>query len=108
MGRVHFDEAALSWLRGLPIEPVLDALGLFWRRDEAFKPEKDPRTVRLFVSSKEGAAWELLVTGVKWFDSRAEKGGGGSIDLTMHLLKIDFLSAVALLFKTTGHRTRDS
>jgi hypothetical protein len=42
--------------------------------------------VRLYVSSPEGAAWELLVTGPKWFDTRAGKGGGGGIDLVMHLL----------------------
>ncbi|MBZ3343388.1 hypothetical protein IPR00_22095, partial [Xanthomonas perforans] len=37
---------------------------------------------------------ELLATGPKWYDTRAEKGGGGAIDLAMHLLRLDFVSAV--------------
>jgi hypothetical protein len=97
MGRSHFDEEVLSWLRSLPLARVLDALGFFYRRDEAFKPEKDARTIRLFVSTPQGQAWELLVTGVKWYDSRAAVGGGGAIDLVMHLRRVDFVEAVTLL-----------
>jgi hypothetical protein len=88
----------------LPREDVLfildrlrDAGKLFWRRDADFKPEKDVRTVRLYVSSPEGHAWELLVTGPKWYDTRAEKGGGGGIDLTMHLFRLPFVDAVKRL-----------
>jgi len=99
MGRARFDEAALSWLRELPIERVLDALGLYWRLDPDFKPEKNPRTVRIFISSKDGSAWELLVTGLKWFDTRVGVGGGGAIDFTMHVMKLDFMAAVSLLFR---------
>ena len=45
----------------------------------------------------EGFAWELLVTGPKWFDTRAGEGGGGGIDLVMHLLGLDFVKSVKLL-----------
>ncbi len=31
--------------------------------------------------------------GPKWFDTRAEKGGG-AIDLAMHLLRLEFVAAV--------------
>ena len=44
-----------------------------------------------------GGMVELLVTGPKWYDTRAEKGGGGAIDLAMHLLRLDFVSAVKRL-----------
>ena len=95
-----FDDETLAFARSLPLSEVLDKLGqqlgFFWRRDPDFKPEKDQRTVRLYVS-REGAAWELLVTGVKWFDTRAGKGGGGGIDLVMHLLGLDFVKSVKLL-----------
>jgi hypothetical protein len=75
-----FDDETLAFARSLPLSEVLDKLGqqlgFFWRRDPDFQPEKDQRTVRLYVS-REGAAWELLVTGAKWFDTRANKGGEG-------------------------------
>ena len=85
----------------MPLALVLEKLSndgkLFWRVDPDYVPLKDKRTVRLFLSSPSGAAWEVLVTGIKWFDVRAEKGGGGGIDLVMHLLGIDFVAAVKLL-----------
>lgn len=64
---------------------ALDVLGLYWKRDPDFVPIKDKSTVRLNVSVGTGVV-ELLATGPKWYDTRAEKGGGGAIDLTMHLL----------------------
>lgn len=101
MARKSFDDETLKWVREMPLSLVFDRLRdagkLFWRRDADFKPEKDARTVRLFVSSPEGFAWELLVTGPKWFDTRAGKGGGGGIDLVMHLLGLDFVKSVKLL-----------
>ena len=84
------------------LDRLRDAGKLFWRRDADFKPEKDARTVRLYVSSPEGQAWELLVTGPKWYDTRAEKGGGGGIDLVMHLLSLDFVQSVKLLAAGAG------
>ena len=96
-----FDDAALARVREMPLFKVLDRLGdegkLFWRRDPDFVPDKDSRTVRLFLSSPSGFAWEVLVTGLKWFDVRAGKGGGGAIDLVMYLLDVDFVAAVKLL-----------
>lgn len=111
MTRRSFDDETLAWVREMPLSQVLDRLRdaghLFWRRDADFVPEKDKRTVRLYVSSPSGFAWEVLVTGPKWFDVRAGKGGGGGIDLVMHLLGIDFVKAVKLLsagFAAPGQR----
>jgi len=47
--------------------------------------------------SVSGGVVELLATGSKWYDTRVEKGGGGAIDLAMHLLGLDFVSAVKKL-----------
>jgi hypothetical protein len=97
----QFNEATLNRVREMPLSQVLDRLRddgrLFWRRDREFVPEKDTRTVRLHVSSPAGLAWEILVTGLKWYDVRAGKGGGGGIDLVMHLQGGDFVQAVKLL-----------
>ncbi|CCG39552.1 hypothetical protein [Xanthomonas citri] len=57
---------------------------------------KDKATRRLYVSLGNGVV-ELLATGPKWFDTRADKGGGGAIDLAMYLLRLDFVSAVKQL-----------
>ena len=48
-----------------------------------------------------GGGVELLATGPKWYDTRAEKGGGSAIDLAMHLLRLDFVSAVKRLQAAT-------
>lgn len=101
MAKRAFDDETLERVREMPLAMVLDRLRdhgkLFWRRDLDFRPEKDARTGRVFVSLPNGSAWELLVTGSKWYDSRKGKGGGGGIDLVMHLLTLDFVSAVKLL-----------
>jgi hypothetical protein len=41
--------------------------------------------------------FELLVTGPKWYDTRAERGGGGAIDLAMYILRLSFVDAVKRL-----------
>ena len=103
MARKSFGEAQLAQVRGLPLLGILEGLKadgtLFWRRDADFVPAKDNRTMRLFISSPSGVAWEILVTDLKWYDSRAGKGGGGGIDLVMYLLGVDFLTAVTLLLE---------
>lgn len=97
MARRVFDDGMLAALRQLPLTDALNKLGIFWKIDSDFRPEKDMRTVRLHVSSVTGRAWEILVTGDKWFDTRAGKGGGGSIDLVMYLLEVNFVAAVKQL-----------
>lgn len=83
-------------MREMPVSAALDLLGLYWKRDADFKPIKDKHTERVNVSIGGGVV-ELLATGPKWYDTRTEKGGGGAIDLAMHLLRLDFVSAVKRL-----------
>lgn len=94
--RRSFPPELLARLRDMPVADTLDLLGVYWKRDPDFRPMKDKATVRLNVSIGGGGV-ELLATGPKWYDTRAEKGGGGAIDLTMHLLRLDFVSAVKRL-----------
>ena len=96
MVRRLFDDAVLLRLRGVPLEVVLDALDCHVSKDQAFVPVKDPRTERWFVSAGPGVT-ELLVTGLKWFNASEGKGGGGGIDLVIHLLKLSFVDAVKRL-----------
>jgi len=59
----------------MTVQETLDRLGLYWKRDPDFVPVKDKATVRLNVSIGGGGV-ELLATGPKWYDTRAEQGGG--------------------------------
>jgi hypothetical protein len=94
--RRSFAPAALAALRSMTPQQTLDRLGLGWKRDPDFRPQKDSRTVRLYVTVG-GQVVELLATGIKWFDPRSQKGGGGAIDLAMHLCGLDFVGAVKRL-----------
>jgi hypothetical protein len=94
--RRSFDPAALDALRSMTPAETLDRLGLGWKRDPDFKPIKNQSTMRLHVSVG-GCVTELLATGQRWFDTRAQRGGGGAIDLTMHLLRLSFVDAVKRL-----------
>ncbi|MGV4008816.1 hypothetical protein ACV8SI_25645 [Citrobacter freundii] len=91
-----FSPELLDQFRAMPVPAALDALGVYWKRDPDFVPVKDKMTVRLNVSLGGGVV-ELLATGPKWYDTRAEKGGGGAVDLAMHLLRLDFVNAVKRL-----------
>jgi hypothetical protein len=90
------DAQTLARVRALPLQGALEQLGLYVARDRDFRAVKDPTTERWHVSVGHGV-FELLVTGIKWFDARARTGGGGAIDLTMHLLRLDFVGAVKKL-----------
>lgn len=80
----------------MPALAALDLMGLYWKQDPDFRPVKDKHTTRVNISIRENSK-ELLITGPKWYDTRAQKGGGGTIDLAMHLLQLDFVSAVKQL-----------
>lgn len=63
---------------------VLEDLGYYVSRDAAFEPRKSKRTMSVFIS-KDPDVREFILTGEKWYDKRKEVGGGGAIDLVMHL-----------------------
>lgn len=86
MAKRSFSPELLESLRSMVVTKALDALGLHWKRDPDFQPVKDAATLRLHVA-----------VGGQVFDTRADKGGGGAIDLAMHLLRLDFVAAVKRL-----------
>ncbi len=91
-----FDDEDVARLRTASLVRALDVLCLDMKRDRDFVPRKAEVTERWYVSVGSGV-YELLVTGQKWFDAHEGRGGGGAIDLTMHLLKLDFVGAVKRL-----------
>lgn len=99
--RRRFSAATIDRLRNLPIEIALQVSATVVKADPAFIPTKDART-RRWNSLTELGDYEILTTGCKWYDTRAGVGGGGAIDLTMHLLGLSFAYAVKRLTVQVG------
>ena len=91
--RRSFSQTTLSRLREMPSEAALARLAIFLKTDQTYQPAKDATSRRWQVRTTIGE-FEILTTGVKWYDVRAKKGGGGSIDLAMHVLHVPFVRAV--------------
>ena len=99
--RRTFSRATLSSLREMPSEDALALLATHYKADPTYLPVKDSRSRRWYVHTERGD-FEILTTGPKWYDGRARTGGGGAIDLAMHLQQISFVDAVKLLIER-GH-----
>lgn len=104
--RRSFSFATLARLRDQPVEAVLARLAIDLKADPTFIPIKDIRSRRWHVHTTHGD-FEILTTGLKWYDTRACKGGGGAIDLAMHLLGLSFVEAVRHLADQGGTHGTD-
>ena len=104
--RKSFDAATLTRLRAMPMSVALELLSVHSKADPTYLPLKDKHSRRLYVTTLRGE-FEIVVTGVKWYDTRAQIGGGGSIDLAMHLLGLSFVDAVAHLTANEGQHGPD-
>lgn len=98
-----FDRATLTRLRQMPSEDALALLAIHCKADPTYVPQKHATSRRWHARTVRGE-FEILTTGVKWYDTRAKTGGGGAIDLTMHVLQVSFVDAVRLLTKQTHGR----
>jgi hypothetical protein len=96
-----FNPSTLTRLRDLPSEAVLARLAVELKPDPTFAPLKNADSRRWHAHTARGD-FEILTTGPKWYDTRARKGGGGGIDLAMHVLGLSFVEAVKRLIKDTG------
>lgn len=90
------DSGEIGRWRNLNAAVALMALADHAKRDPTFEPIKDRTTVR-WHANVAGRDFELLLTGPKFFDTHSEVGGGGAIDLAMHLLRADFKTATSAL-----------
>lgn len=93
MRKKSFDSVFLADLRHIPIQELLTKLGLYCKIDTDFLSIKNKNTKRLHISVG-NSVFEIIITGQKWYDQRQAKGGGGCIDLVMHILKLPFVKAV--------------
>lgn len=86
----------LARWRNLDAIAVLLVLAEHVKEDRSFQAVRSTGTKRLHVSAAD-ADWEFLVYGPKFYDTRARKGGGGAVDLVMHLWRAPFRKAVQIL-----------
>jgi hypothetical protein len=84
-----FRDAAQA-ARDLPLDAVAERLGLTVSGTDRNK----------WVDAEGRLA--VTLTGQKWFDHKAQKGGGGAIDLTMHCLDADYQRAISWLGHEVG------
>jgi hypothetical protein len=94
--RRSFSASTLTRLRQMPASDALALLATHVKPDPTYQPLKDEHSRRWHASTARGE-FEILTTGVKWYDTRAHAGGGGAIDLAMHLLGVSFVDAVKRL-----------
>jgi len=80
----------------MPSEDALALLAIHCKPDPSYQPVKAP-TTRRWHAHTSGGDFEILTTGTKWYDTRAKIGGGGAIDLAMHVLRLPFVDAVRIL-----------
>lgn len=96
MARIQFSE--LQRLRQIPAANALIALATYAKRDPTFVPAKSVGTER-WHATVGSQLFELVLNGPKFYDTRAKVGGGGAIDLTIHLHHLSFTKAIDLLRK---------
>jgi hypothetical protein len=97
MGRRAVDNSELERWRAMPSATVLRSpLCDHAKLDATFHPIQSKETTR-WHATVGGQVFELLCTGPKFFDTRVNRGGGGAVDLVMHLRGVDFKRAVQLL-----------
>ncbi|SWQ06796.1 Uncharacterised protein [Klebsiella pneumoniae] len=90
----------------MPTKHALGLLSSLLKEDKTFVPVKHAQTRRWHVSTVRGE-FEILGTGIKWYDTHAQQGGGGAIDLAMHLLGLSFVDAVNQLLAREGRHGAD-
>jgi hypothetical protein len=104
--RRSFSPDLLTRLREMPAGDVLALVAIEVKADPTYLPIETGRSRRWHVRSARGQ-FEILTTGPKWYDTRARRGGGGAIDLAMHLLGVSFVEAVRHLAVAAGENGPD-
>ena len=90
--------AKIARWRKLDAAAVLGLLAEYAKDDVMFVAKNDPTSSR-WHSSVGGRDFEIVCTGPKFWDTRSGSGGGGALDLIMHLTGLDFRAAAKLLEK---------
>jgi hypothetical protein len=82
--------------RSLRASDVVLAFATYTKIDPTYVAVADSTSER-WHAEVGGQHRELLLTGPKFWDTHEQRGGGGAVDLVMHMLACDFRRAVSLL-----------
>lgn len=87
--------------RDVPLLQVLSHVCDYVKEDRDYVPRDTSTGGRRFHVNCAKRDFRLILTGEKWLDEltdrkAANRGGGGAIDLAMHLLGLDFVQAVRI------------
>ena len=93
---MRVDNKVLDRWQQLDASQVLIAVADYAKEDSSFVPAKNAATTR-WQARVGQSEFELLLTGPKCWDARANRGGGGAVDLVMHLNGCHFKPAAAFL-----------
>jgi hypothetical protein len=99
--RRSFDASTLTRLREMPAAEALSLVAIHAKSDPTYRPLKTDDSRRWHARTARGE-FEILTTGPKWYDTHERRGGGGAIDLAMHLLGLSFVDAVKHLTGTAS------
>lgn len=105
--RKYFNDKLLGRFRQLSVDEAVLLLGLYSKIDTDFCPTKENLLTKRINVSVGNKVSELIVTGEKWYNTRLQKGGGGAIDLTMHLYNESFVDAVYRLVSCSLEASRE-
>ena len=97
MARRHpVDKSDLERWRTMSAAVVLAALSDYAKKDQDYRPVRDSASTRWHVTAH-GAELEIVCTGAKFFDTRGGIGGGGAVDLAIHLFGVNFKQAIVMM-----------
>jgi len=82
-------------LRDIPLADVLGGMGYVIRQEGS----------SMLCDTTQG---KIGIQGVKWYNYHEQHGGGGAIDLVMHLEQCDYATALKYLAQTHGQHTLGS
>lgn len=94
--KLFFSQSELDRLRAMSVEATLKLFNLPFRIDEDYRSYKNIDSKKLVITI-DSRQTELIVTREKWYDVESKRGGGGAIDLTMHLFREPFKAAAKRL-----------
>jgi|GEM_PF-553207 len=95
MGR-SVDNLSLERWRALDALMGLEKLGCYLKVAHTFEALTAYKT-RRYKANAEGQDFELLLQSPKFYDTQRQRGGGGAVDFVMHIGRLDFKGATALL-----------
>lgn len=90
------DKSDLERWRTMSSEVALASLSDYAKKDQDYRPVRDSASSRWHVTAR-GAEFEIICTGAKFFDTRTGTGGGGAVDLAIHLFGVSFKQATVLV-----------